>query len=96
MSRGRWYVVVSYDVSDDARRRRVAKVLAAFGERVQYSVFDCLLTDKRLMELDDRIRKVIDESQDSVRFYKLCSACERRMRVRGRGTVQEDEPVVVV
>ena len=96
MSADLWYVVVSYDVANNRRRAKAAKVLRAYGERVQKSVFDCRLDEKRLLELEERLRKVIDESADSVRFYRLCSACERNVCVHGWGTVQEDEDVIIV
>jgi CRISPR-associated protein Cas2 len=40
-------VVVSYDISDDKRRRKVAQIMEGYGYRVQYSVFECDLDKKR-------------------------------------------------
>ncbi|MBI4820413.1 MAG: CRISPR-associated endonuclease Cas2 [Deltaproteobacteria bacterium] len=92
----RWYVVVAYDIVDDERRGRVAKALNGYGERVQKSVFDCLVDERRLAELQERLEDLIDLSTDSVRYYRLCAKCERTVTVQGRGDVREDEPLVIV
>jgi CRISPR-associated protein Cas2 len=42
------YLVVSYDIHDDKRRNRIHKVLKNFGERIQFSVFECDLTKDQL------------------------------------------------
>lgn len=96
MSANRWYVVVSYDVVDDKRRRKVARAMMAYGERVQKSVFDCLVDERRLLEMRARVKELIDESVDSVRYYRLCSRCEHTIEVQGSGTVQEDEDIILV
>jgi len=89
-------VAISYDVSDDRRRQKVAKVLLGFGERVQYSVFECHLTPSRLSELKDRLRGLIDTQHDSVRLYRLCSRCVSRVEVLGQGEVTEDVEFYIV
>ncbi|MBI2374965.1 MAG: CRISPR-associated endonuclease Cas2 [Deltaproteobacteria bacterium] len=92
----RWYVVVTYDVADDLRRGQVAKTLEGYGERVQKSVFDCLLDERRLATLQESLRALIDQSRDSVRYYRLCAKCERTVTVQGTGEVREDEPFVLI
>lgn len=92
----KWYIVVSYDIVDDRRRTQVAKVLETYGERVQKSVFDCRLNEQRLLELQDALRAVVDESEDSVRYYRLCTRCEGTIHVQGCGVVYEEEPVIIV
>jgi len=52
--------VVSYDVPDDRRRTRLAKILKDFGARVQYSVFECLLEDEQVDALRKRVERLID------------------------------------
>ena len=53
-------LVVSYDVPDDRRRTRLAKILKDFGARVQYSVFECLLEDEQVDALRKRVERLID------------------------------------
>ena len=91
------YIVVAYDITDDARRLQVAKVLEDFGTRVQKSVFECLLGDRDLVRLQDRLRRIIDESTDSVRFYRQCRRCQKAIEVLGRGpSTLESEDILIV
>lgn len=73
------FTIVSYDISDDRRRTQVYKALKDFGERVQFSVFECLLTEAQLLRMRKRIEALIDPGEDHVRFYFLCRSCVRRI-----------------
>jgi CRISPR-associated protein Cas2 len=88
--------VIAYDVSDNARRARVAKALESVGERVQGSVFEADLNDKALSRLQKRLGKVIDPDVDGVRFYRLCGECARELRIVGRSKVTPAPGVVIV
>ncbi|MEW6418386.1 MAG: CRISPR-associated endonuclease Cas2 [Nitrospirota bacterium] len=50
------FVMVSYDIKDDLIRRKVQKILEGFGERVQYSVFECLLTDSQYKNMKNKVQ----------------------------------------
>lgn len=65
------FYVVAYDISDDKRRKKVADLLEGYGKRVQYSVFECLLTQAKYDELLKRLKKRVKLSEDSIRFYPL-------------------------
>ncbi|MCL6558685.1 MAG: CRISPR-associated endonuclease Cas2 [Firmicutes bacterium] len=78
-------VVVSYDITDDRRRNKLAKVLKDYGTRVQYSVFEVVVDGGRFEKMRRAIEKVINESEDSVRFYILCAACLGRIICLGKG-----------
>ncbi|MBC2695026.1 MAG: CRISPR-associated endonuclease Cas2 [Desulfobacteraceae bacterium] len=56
-----------------------------FGDRVQHSVFECLLDKSFLDKITGRIDKIIVEKEDSVHIYCLCANCEREIRVMGKG-----------
>ena len=90
------FVVVSYDVTSDRRRNRISRTLLDYGTRVQYSVFECNLTAKQLSELEQRLLKVYDEAEDTIRIYRLCKGCLKAVRAHGRGKVTEDEEVYIV
>ena len=92
--RGRF--VVSYDITDDKRRTKVTKTIAGYGHRVQYSVFECLLTKDDLAQLQERIQAAIDADKDDVRFYPLCESCVRRSTMLGKASLYEQESVIVV
>jgi CRISPR-associated protein Cas2 len=65
------FYVVAYDIPDDKRRKKVADLLEGYGKRVQYSVFECLLTQAKYDELRLKLKKRVKLSEDSVRFYPL-------------------------
>ncbi len=76
-------IVVSYDIVDDRRRSKVAKVLLDYGTRVQYSVFEvedaCYLDD-----IKKKLSALIDKDEDSIYYYQLCGGCEKRKIITGK------------
>lgn len=83
------YILVTYDVSlvegnGAARLRRVAKICRDYGQRVQNSVFECLVTESQYILLKNAISKVIDKNEDSVRFYILGSEKKRKVDTLGK------------
>ena len=67
------HIVVMYDIRKPSRLKKVAKELEGFGERMQYSVFECRLTPEGLDELLVTIDRLILQDVDSVRYYFLCA-----------------------
>jgi len=66
-----------YDISDDKIRHRVSKYLGAFGNRVQRSVFEVDLRNKKaLLYLQDKLGGWLEEGDD-LRFYQLCLNCRQ-------------------
>lgn len=63
--------LVSYDICDSKRLRRVAKVLEGFGTRLQYSVFECPLDGMRLAQLKAALAPEMNYDQDQVLFVSL-------------------------
>ena len=91
------HVLVSYDVVDDRKRLRLARFLKGYLERVQKSVFEGVIADRRLETLKRGIEKEIDREEDSVRIYTLCDRCVSSVEIIGTGVYieREDEDVVV-
>jgi CRISPR-associated protein Cas2 len=78
-------IVVSYDITDDKRRAKVAKIMEGYGYRVQYSVFECDLDDKQLKQLWQRLKPLVSAKEwESVRFYPLYSECAGKVKVLGK------------
>jgi CRISPR-associated protein Cas2 len=77
------FIVVSYDIPDDRRRTRVLKALKDFGAHVQYSVFECELKAEDYRRMRERLAKLINRKEDSVRFYVLCQEDVKKRRVWG-------------
>jgi len=94
-------VLVTYDVSTETREgrrrlRRVAIVCLGYGQRVQQSVFECRVTEAQLEEMEHRLRKEIDEAEDSLRIYRLAGPRERHVRIFGaRPAFDPREPLIV-
>ena len=95
------FVLVSYDVALDdetgARRlRRVAKACKDYGQRVQYSVFECIVDPAQWAVLKQRLVKEINEEKDSLRFYYLGANWKRRVgHVGAKKTVDQEGPLIV-
>lgn len=69
------FFVIAYDISNTKRRNRVIKILRPYGVRVNFSVFECMLTNKQTVEIKERIHSVIDGRYDRVIYYPLCLDC---------------------
>ena len=82
-------ILVAYDVSTEtslgeARLRRVAQICQAYGQRVQKSVFECVLAPEQVELLKHDLLSTIDERVDSVRIYHLREPNKRHTWVAGR------------
>jgi len=66
--------MIAYDISDDRIRREVRDILKNHGTRVQYSIFECNLQSRAGDDLHTRLAGLI-ETNDSIRWYPLCSWC---------------------
>jgi CRISPR-associated protein Cas2 len=89
------FVLVSYDIADDRQRNKVATLLEARGTRVQYSVFECNLTEVQLVGLKKKLAKFVKED-DSIRFYRLCKECVERVEIIGTGEVTVERMYYIV
>ncbi len=83
------FVVISYDISDDGTRTKVANLLLDYGTRVQYSVFELLIDERKLDELVERL-KPFPECSDSIRVYQICEGCLKKAVLLGRGEFMEE------
>ena len=88
--------LVSYDITDDHARNRVARILMEHGQRVQKSVFEISLRHAaELEQLCQRIAKELDE-ETNVRFYRLCQPCQQHSRQLDGSKVAYFPAVVVI
>lgn len=84
------FLVVSYDIPSNRRRYKVMKTLEGFGTRVQYSVFECRLKPREIDDLRKRLKKLIADNEDSIRFYFLGAEDVKRIeRLGDARTVEE-------
>jgi len=94
-------VLVAYDVNTETeggrrRLRRVAKMCENRGQRVQNSVFECLLDPAMWTEMRQRLVKEIDIDTDSLRFYFLGSNWKRRVEHVGAKPAYDPEGSLIV
>lgn len=87
--------VVAYDISDDKRRNKIFDTLQGFGRWTQYSLFECWLTKKQLLLLQNALQRHLNVDLDSVRFYPMCVDCVRRIETVG-GEKPHDERVFLI
>jgi CRISPR-associated protein Cas2 len=86
-----WYLI-SYDVRDEKRLRRVAKHLEGYGERIQMSIFRCRLKRRSLERLNWELVKMMDK-EDDLLIIRLCPACTQRIIRKGSEETWSQEVV---
>jgi CRISPR-associated protein Cas2 len=95
------HILVTYDVATETaggrrRLRKVAQVCLNFGQRVQKSVFECLVNDIQREEVERRLIEIIDQKADSLRIYRLMEPKDKYLTVYGIDTaVNFQEPLVL-
>lgn len=93
-------VLVSYDVAEDEngkrRLRKVSKLCANYGQRVQYSVFECLVDPAQWATLKSGLVREINEEHDSLRFYYLGANWRRRVEHIGAKPGYDPEGTIIV
>lgn len=95
------FVLVTYDVktSDPGgpkRLRRVAKACKDYGQRVQYSVFECIVDPAQWTMLRERLIGEIEEEADSLRFYFLGSNWKHRVEhVGAKASIDQEGPLII-
>ena len=95
------FVIVSYDVATDEgkgqrRLRRVAKACKDYGQRVQYSVFECIVDPAQWAVLKNRLISEIDPEKDSLRFYYLGSNWHHRVEhIGAKASIDQEGPLIV-
>lgn len=95
------FVLVSYDVaitSPGGRRRlrRVAKTCLNFGQRVQFSVFECVVEPAQWVALRNQLESIIDMDHDSLRYYYLGSNWKRKVEhVGAKPTLDLDDLLII-
>lgn len=87
------FVLIIYDIVDNRKRVKLAKLLSGYGKRVQKSAFEAMLTTKRYNKLIEEIPRYIDKTEDNVRIYKITG----KGKVTSWGEVPEfDEEIVLI
>ncbi len=93
-------VVVAYDVNTETpegrrRLRRVADCCLDYGQRVQYSVFECLVDATQWAKLRGRLLAAVDPAEDSLRFYYIGDKWRTRIEHVGTKPVKDPEGLLL-
>lgn len=94
-------VLITYDVDTTTsagrkRLRQVAKHCVDHGQRVQYSVFECLVDPAQFARLRSLLEKTIDHETDSLRYYQLGANWERRViHVGAKAAYNPEGPMII-
>ncbi|GIW07175.1 MAG: CRISPR-associated endoribonuclease Cas2 1 [Dehalococcoidia bacterium] len=92
---------MTYDVATDTaagrrRLRKVAEICQAHGQRVQKSVFECIVSAGQYERLKDKLARTIDPEEDSLRFYRLAEPRSKHLETMGRQIVYDlHDPLVL-
>jgi CRISPR-associated protein Cas2 len=79
------FLLITYDIMNAKRLRKVAAMMENYGTRVQRSVFECELADELLPTLLADIKQIIGRREDKVQIYPLCQPCRARLEICGPG-----------
>lgn len=91
--------VISYDIVSDRLRNSIDKTLKGYGNRVQYSVFECKLSEKQYEKLYVKLKELMKNSkEDTIRIYRICKNCEDNLTILGTEKIErwEEKDVIVL
>ncbi|MFP4041029.1 MAG: CRISPR-associated endonuclease Cas2 [Desulfosudaceae bacterium] len=77
--------LITYDITDPKRLKRMHKFLKEFGINTQKSVFECDIDDKALKQIRRFCARELDLADDSVRIYQVCAGCMKNVTISGQG-----------
>lgn len=92
----RSFFVLTYDITDDRRRSKIAKSCEAVAQRVQGSVFEGYFTPAELERLLKKVDRRFKADEDSLRIYPLCEECRKKIKARGVGQVTQPPKAVIL
>lgn len=94
-------ILITYDVNTstkagEKRLRKIAKECVNYGQRVQNSVFECLITESQFVGLKAILQDIINDTTDSIRFYFLGNNWQRRVEKIGKETSYDPTETLII
>ncbi len=95
-------ILVTYDISNTdtsagrKRLRRIAKVCQDYGERVQYSVFECTVDAATYELLESELLEEMDEKEDNLRIYRLVEPIKKHVKEFGKFKATDFESPLIL
>ena len=90
------FITFCYDIPNDHRRNRVARILASVADRVQYSVFEGYLDENTLNRTIRKLSRTINPHEDTIRIYRICATCRQQITLLGKGQLTEKPKDVII
>lgn len=84
------FLVVTYDITENKRLKKMHKFLKNFGVPVQYSVFECDLNREQIRSMTQGADEIMDLKEDALLIYAVCRECRHKTQVIGQGEVWVD------
>ncbi|MBU1055691.1 MAG: CRISPR-associated endonuclease Cas2 [Proteobacteria bacterium] len=78
-------MIVAYDIADEKRLARVAKIIKDYGIRVQKSIFELEIDSNTFAEMKSRVEKQIVPEEDGVKYFPVCEKCAGTLEIIGEG-----------
>jgi len=91
-----YFYVVVYDIPCDKRRKKVFNLLSGYGTWVQYSVFECAVSERQFAELRTRLRSRVNLDEDNIRFYPVSARTLGQVETWGSGPPVTKPPTSVI
>lgn len=94
-------ILITYDVDTttkegEKRLRKVAKECVNYGQRVQNSVFECLVSEAQFIGLKATLQNIINDTTDSIRFYFLGNNWQRKIEKIGKNTSYDPTDALII
>lgn len=84
-------MIVAYDITEEKRLNKIAKIMLDYGVRVQKSIFEVTVTPPVFRELKERVEKIIVKEADGVKYFPLCEKCAGTVEIIGQGQFSDPD-----
>jgi|APCry1669188970_1035186.scaffolds.fasta_scaffold107453_2 CRISPR-associated protein Cas2 len=88
--------LVGYDISDEKRLVKIAKIMQGYGVRIQYSFFHCLLSDRQKAKMKENLGKIVKEEEDQVIILPVTEAQLKGIEFVGFKINLQAEGIIIV
>lgn len=94
-------ILITYDVKTEnslgqKRLRKVAKLCEKYGQRVQNSVFECVLDMSQYVYVKNELLQLIDSSEDNLRFYRLGNNYKNQIEILGKKKEYSQDDLLII
>ncbi len=81
--------IVCYDITNNNVRKKIDVCLSRYGSRIQYSVFEIVISEDQLKTIRQHIKHIINVNTDKLNYYRLCQWCRTSAQVQGKAVMSD-------